>query len=130
MQVAAARLHGLLARVKEKYQDQVSDLTETWNDNTLSFSFKTYGFQVSGDVFVQDDEVVLDGQMVCSCLVLAPEAEGRQISTIEGVAEGGMLHPVQRKFLEHGALQCGFCTPGFIMASKALLDRNPNPIET
>jgi carbon-monoxide dehydrogenase small subunit len=74
--------------------------------------------------------VVLDGEMVCSCLVLAPEAEGRQIGTIEGVAEGSQLHPVQRKFLEHGALQCGFCTPGFIMASKALLDRNPNPSET
>jgi len=74
--------------------------------------------------------VVLDGQMVCSCLVLAPEAEGRQITTIEGVAEGSVLHPVQRKFLEHGALQCGFCTPGFIMASKALLDRNPDPSET
>ncbi|HEX8059262.1 MAG TPA: (2Fe-2S)-binding protein [Novosphingobium sp.] len=74
--------------------------------------------------------VVLDGEMVCSCLVLAPEAEGRQIATIEGVAEGSQLHPVQRKFLEHGALQCGFCTPGFIMASKALLDRNPNPSET
>ncbi len=74
--------------------------------------------------------VVLDGKMVCACLVLAPEAEGRQIGTIEGVAEGGMLHPIQRKFLEHGALQCGFCTPGFIMASKSLLDRNPNPSET
>jgi carbon-monoxide dehydrogenase small subunit len=74
--------------------------------------------------------VVLDGKMVCSCLVLAPEAEGRQIATIEGVAEGSVLHPVQRKFLEHGALQCGFCTPGFIVASKALLDRNPDPSET
>jgi carbon-monoxide dehydrogenase small subunit len=74
--------------------------------------------------------VVLDGKMVCSCLVLAPEAEGRQIATIEGVAEGSVLHPVQRKFLEHGALQCGFCTPGFIVASKALLDRNPDPSES
>ena len=74
--------------------------------------------------------VMLDGDMVCSCLVLAPEAEGRQVATIEGVAEGSQLHPVQRKFLEHGALQCGFCTPGFIMASKALLERNPNPSET
>lgn len=74
--------------------------------------------------------VMLDGEMVCSCLVLAPEAEGRQVSTIEGVAEGGQLHPIQRKFLEHGALQCGFCTPGFIVASKALLERNPNPSET
>jgi len=74
--------------------------------------------------------VVLDDKMVCSCLVLAAEAEGRQVATIEGVAEGGMLHPVQQKFLEHGALQCGFCTPGFIVAAKALLDHNPAPSES
>ncbi len=74
--------------------------------------------------------VVLDGQMVCSCLVLAAEAEGRTVNTIEGVAEGSELHPVQRKFLEKGALQCGFCTPGFIVASKALLDHNPDPSES
>lgn len=74
--------------------------------------------------------VMLDGEMVCSCLVLAAEAEGRSIATIEGVAEGSQLHPVQQKFLEFGALQCGFCTPGFIVAAKALLDRNPDPSET
>jgi carbon-monoxide dehydrogenase small subunit len=74
--------------------------------------------------------VVLDGKMVCSCLVLAVEAEGRQVATIEGVAEGSVLHPIQQKFLEHGALQCGFCTPGFIVAAKALLDRNPSPSES
>ncbi|MDR2856344.1 MAG: (2Fe-2S)-binding protein [Novosphingobium sp.] len=74
--------------------------------------------------------VMLDGRMVCSCLVLAPEVEGRQVTTIEGVAEGSRLHPIQRKFLEHGALQCGFCTPGFIVAAKALLDRNPDPSES
>jgi carbon-monoxide dehydrogenase small subunit len=68
--------------------------------------------------------------MVCSCLVLAAEAEGRSVRTVEGVAEGSALHPVQRKFLELGALQCGFCTPGFIVAAKALLDRNPDPTET
>lgn len=73
--------------------------------------------------------VMLDGQMVCSCLVLAVEAQGKQIGTVEGVAEGSELHPVQRKFLELGALQCGFCTPGFIVAAKALLDRNPDPTE-
>ena len=74
--------------------------------------------------------VMLDGQMVCSCLVLAAEAEGRTVSTIESVAEGSVLHPVQRQFLEHGALQCGFCTPGFIVAAKALLDHNAAPTET
>lgn len=74
--------------------------------------------------------VMLDDEMVCSCLVLAAEAEGRRIQTIEGVADGSELHPVQRKFLELGALQCGFCTPGFIVAAKALLDREADPTET
>jgi len=74
--------------------------------------------------------VMLDGEMVCSCLVMAAEAQGRTIGTIEGVAEGSELHPVQRKFLDHAALQCGFCTPGFIVAAKALLERNPDPTET
>ena len=73
--------------------------------------------------------VMLDGAMVCACLVLAAEAEGRVIATIEGVAEGSVLHPVQRKFLELGALQCGFCTPGFIVAAKALLEQDPDPSE-
>ena len=74
--------------------------------------------------------VIVDGRLVCSCLMLAAEAEGRTIVTIEGVANGEELHPVQRKFLEHAALQCGFCTPGFIVAAKALLDHNTDPTET
>jgi len=74
--------------------------------------------------------VVLDGEMVCSCLVLAGEAQGRTVGTIEGIADGSQLHPVQQKFLEHAALQCGFCTPGFIVAAKSLLDHNPDPTET
>jgi carbon-monoxide dehydrogenase small subunit len=74
--------------------------------------------------------VVMDGRLVCSCLVLAAEAEGRRIETIEGMAQGGQLHPLQQKFLEHAALQCGFCTPGLLVASKALLDVNPDPTET
>lgn len=73
--------------------------------------------------------VMLDGEMVCSCLVFAAEAQGRRIATIEGVADGTELHPLQRQFLAHGALQCGFCTPGFIVAGKALLERNPDPSE-
>jgi len=73
--------------------------------------------------------VIVDGRLVCSCLMLGCEAEGTTITTIEGVAEGDQLHPVQQKFLEHAALQCGFCTPGLIVASKALLDENPNPTE-
>ena len=73
--------------------------------------------------------VILDGKVVCSCLMLGVEAEGHEIITVEGVAQGDKLHPVQQKFLEHAALQCGFCTPGFIVAAKALLDENKNPTE-
>ena len=74
--------------------------------------------------------IICDGRIVCSCLMLGVEAEGKSITTIEGIAQGDHLHPVQQKFLEHAALQCGFCTPGFIVAAKALLDENPNPTET
>jgi len=74
--------------------------------------------------------VIVDGRLVCSCLMLAAEAQGRRIETIEGMAEGGALHPLQRKFLEHAALQCGFCTPGLLVAAKALLETNPEPTES
>jgi carbon-monoxide dehydrogenase small subunit len=74
--------------------------------------------------------VIVDGRLVCSCLMLAAEAEGRRVETIEGLAQGGVLHPLQQQFLEHAALQCGFCTPGLLMASKALLDANADPSET
>ena len=73
--------------------------------------------------------VVLDGRLVCSCLVLGVEAEGRQIDTVEGVAPAAGLHPVQQQLLEHAALQCGICTPGIVVAAKALLERNPDPDE-
>ena len=71
--------------------------------------------------------MILDGRLVCSCLVLGAEAEGREVETVEGMADGDTLHPLQQKFLEHAALQCGICTPGFLMAAKALLEQNPNP---
>ncbi len=74
--------------------------------------------------------ITVDGRLVCSCLMLAVEAEGRKIETIEGMAKGDKLHPLQQKFLEEAALQCGFCTPGILVAAKALLDRNPDPSET
>jgi len=73
--------------------------------------------------------VMLDGRLVCSCLVLGVEAEGKCIDTIEGVAQADQLHPVQQKLLEHAALQCGICTPGIVVATRALLERNPNPTE-
>ncbi|MEZ5934613.1 MAG: (2Fe-2S)-binding protein [Alphaproteobacteria bacterium] len=74
--------------------------------------------------------VTLDGRLVCSCLVLGAEAEGKRVETIEGMADGDRLHPLQQKFLEHAALQCGVCTPGFLVAAKALLEKNPDPSET
>ncbi|HKF70310.1 MAG TPA: (2Fe-2S)-binding protein [Stellaceae bacterium] len=74
--------------------------------------------------------VTLDGRIVCSCLVLGAEAEGREIRTVEGIANGDKLHPLQEKFLEFAALQCGICTPGFLVSAKALLDHNPNPTES
>ena len=73
--------------------------------------------------------VILDGVLVNSCLVLAVEIQGRSVTTIEGIATANGLHPLQQKFIEHAALQCGYCTPGFIVASKALLDQNPDPSE-
>ena len=73
--------------------------------------------------------ITMDDRLVCSCLVLGAEAEGRTIETVEGLSEGGELHPLQEKFIEHAAFQCGICTPGFLVAAKALLDRNANPDE-
>ncbi len=73
--------------------------------------------------------VTLDGRLVCSCLVLGAEAEGREVGTIEGMADGDQLHPLQRKFIEHAALQCGICTPGLLVAAKSLLEKNPDPSE-
>ena len=73
--------------------------------------------------------VIINGRTSCSCLVLGVEAEGQEITTVEGLADGDTLHPLQQKFLEHAPLQCGICTPGFLVTAKALLDRNPNPSE-
>ncbi|MDZ4312727.1 MAG: (2Fe-2S)-binding protein [Cypionkella sp.] len=74
--------------------------------------------------------VQLDGVLVCSCLVLGAEAEGKTVATVEGLSNGPDLHPLQRKFIEHAALQCGFCTPGILVAANALLTQNPDPTET
>ncbi len=74
--------------------------------------------------------VIMDGALTCACLVFAPEAEGATVVTVEGIADGNKLHPLQQTFLEGAALQCGVCTPGFLVAAKALLDENPHPTET
>jgi carbon-monoxide dehydrogenase small subunit len=73
--------------------------------------------------------VTVDGRLMCSCLVLGVEVEGCSIETIEGMADGENLHPLQQKFLEHAALQCGICTPGFLIAARSLLEKNPDPTE-
>ncbi len=73
--------------------------------------------------------VIFDGRLICSCLCLALEAEGATVETVEGIARNGELHPLQRRFLEDAALQCGVCTPGFLVAAKALLEKNPDPSE-
>ena len=74
--------------------------------------------------------ITVDDRLVCSCLMLGAEAEGKKIETVEGIAQGDHLHPLQKKFVEFAALQCGICTPGVLVASKALLAKNPNPTET
>ncbi|WP_209504694.1 MULTISPECIES: (2Fe-2S)-binding protein [unclassified Ruegeria] len=73
--------------------------------------------------------VTVDGRLVCSCLMLGVEAEGKQIETVEGIADGDILHPLQKKMIEYAALQCGICTPGILVAAKSLLEKNPNPTE-
>ncbi len=73
--------------------------------------------------------VTVDGRLVCSCLILGAEAEGREVTTIEGMATGDQLHPLQQKFIEMAALQCGICTPGILVAAKSLLEKNPDPTE-
>ena len=74
--------------------------------------------------------VTVDGRLVCACLILGAEVQGKEIDTVEGIANGDELHALQTKFIEHAALQCGICTPGILVASKNLLERNPNPTET
>jgi carbon-monoxide dehydrogenase small subunit len=74
--------------------------------------------------------VMMDGRPVASCLVLAMDAQGKEILTIEGLSQGEKLHPIQEAFLKHGAIQCGFCTPGMVISAKALLDKNPRPTQT
>lgn len=71
--------------------------------------------------------VLLDGKPISSCLLLAAEADGKEVITIEGLAHNGQLHPIQKAFIDHGAVQCGFCTPGMVISAKALLDENPRP---
>ena len=124
-----ARQH-ITTEINGEPQDFLCDTEETLLD-VLRDEFQLTGTKEgcsSGDCGACS--VMVDDRLVCSCLVLGVEAQDKKIETIEGMAEGASLHPLQTKFLEEAALQCGFCTPGFLVAAKALLDKNTNPTET
>ena len=106
--------------------------TEVWEGETLLYALRErLGFQGSKNACEQGEcgscSVLLDGKLVCSCLVLAAQAEGHDVVTVEGLADDGRLHRVQEAFAATGAVQCGFCTPGFVVAAADLLDRTPDP---
>jgi len=122
--------HHIQAKVNGDDVEFLCETEETLLDvlrDTLSLTGSKEGC-ASGDCGACS--VMLDGRLVCSCLVLGCEVGGRKIETIEGMATGATLHPLQQRFLASAALQCGICTPGFLVASKALLERNPDPTET
>ena len=124
-----ARQH-ITTEINGEHQDFLCDTEETLLD-VLRDEFQLTGTKEgcsSGDCGACS--VMVDDRLVCSCLVLGVEAQDKKIETIEGMAKGDSLHPLQTKFLEEAALQCGFCTPGFLVAAKALLDKNTNPTET
>jgi carbon-monoxide dehydrogenase small subunit len=106
--------------------------TEVWEGESLLYALRErLGFPGSKNACEQGEcgscSVLLDGKLVCSCLVLAAQADGHEVVTVEGLAEGARLHRVQEAFVAAGAVQCGFCTPGFVVAAADLLDRNPDP---
>jgi len=108
--------------------------TDVWSGASLLFMLREHlGLPGSKNACEQGEcgscSVWLDGELVCACLVLAAQAHERQVSTVEGLAEGGGLHPVQEAFVQAGAVQCGFCTPGFVVAVTDLLERDPSPDE-
>jgi aerobic carbon-monoxide dehydrogenase small subunit len=107
---------------------------DVWAGESLLFTLREHlGLPGSKNACEQGEcgscSVLLDGELVCACLVLAAQADGHEVVTVEGIAEDGRLHPVQEAFVETGAVQCGFCTPGLVVATAALLDVNPDPSE-
>jgi aerobic carbon-monoxide dehydrogenase small subunit len=108
--------------------------TEVWEGESLLFALRErLGFPGSKNACEQGEcgscSVLFDGELVCACLVLAAQADGHDIVTVEGLGAGGDLHPVQQAFVDAGAVQCGFCTPGLVVATAALLQRTPSPSE-
>jgi carbon-monoxide dehydrogenase small subunit len=107
---------------------------DVWEGESLLFALREgLGLPGSKNACEQGEcgscSVLLDGRLVCSCLVLAAQAEGHDVVTVEGLSEDGRLHRVQEAFAETGAVQCGFCTPGFVVAAADLLERNPDPTD-
>ena len=107
---------------------------DCWEGESLLFALReSLGFPGSKNACEQGEcgscSVLLDGTLVCACLVLAVQADGHDVTTIEGLADGEELHPVQRAFVEAGAVQCGFCTPGLVVAATDLLERTPDPTD-
>jgi aerobic carbon-monoxide dehydrogenase small subunit len=108
--------------------------TDIWEGESLLYALRErLGFPGSKNACEQGEcgscSVMLDGRLVCACLVLAAQADGHEVLTVEGLAEGDGLHPVQQAYVESGAVQCGFCTPGLVMATVDLLDRVPRPTD-
>jgi carbon-monoxide dehydrogenase small subunit len=116
-------------RVNDEDHDVVIEPNETLVEVLRNSLELTGTKQGCGEGACGTCTVLLNGKPVRSCLTLAIEAQGKEIVTIEGLAEGGELHPVQKAFIEYGAIQCGFCTPGMILTAKAFLDENPDPTE-
>jgi aerobic carbon-monoxide dehydrogenase small subunit len=119
-------------RLKVTINGERREVDDVWEGESLLYALRErLGLPGSKNACEQGEcgscSVYLDGTLVCSCLVLAGQAEGREVVTVEGVADEQELHPVQRAFVEAGAVQCGFCTPGLIVASHDLLARNPEP---
>jgi carbon-monoxide dehydrogenase small subunit len=108
--------------------------TDLWEGESLLFALRErLGLPGSKNACEQGEcgscSVLLDGELVCACLVLAAQADGHEVVTVEGLGAGNELHPVQQAFVDAGAVQCGFCTPGLVVATAALLDRTPDPSE-
>ena len=119
-------------RVTATVNGQRQEVDDVWEGESLLYALRErLGFPGSKNACEQGEcgscSVLLDGTLVCACLVLAAQADGHEVVTVEGLAEDGELHPVQSAFVEAGAVQCGFCTPGLIVATHDLLARNPSP---
>ena len=119
-------------RLRLVVNGEVREADDVWPGESLLYVLRErLGLPGSKNACEQGEcgscSVYVDGSLVCSCLVLAGQAEGREVVTVEGIGAGGDLHPVQRAFVDAGAVQCGFCTPGFVVATHDLLRRNPDP---